>query len=156
MLALNAVYDSGGGYDARSLWCGLAMSNATRPDPHSIGTVAEWHALLDRAHKRGLKVMTWFNPSYFHTGSSFFKQAERDVKTHGLSALPAASPARWFRWSNQSSELVKPADDEPSGDGEWNESGDEGALFDDEGRDKKAQTETLILRSCQRRRSLSF
>ena len=46
-------------------------------------------------------VVADFNPSYFWTGAPAFKQAIADVRLHGLSSLPAESPARWFRWTEQ-------------------------------------------------------
>ena len=121
VVALNAVYDSGTGYDASSLWCGLAGSNYTRPDPASIGTTDQWLALVSKAHSLGLKMVAWFNPSYIWTGSPVFKMAEKDVKRYGLKALPPASPAHYFRWSTtqQAHTHVKPADSAPHESGLW-------------------------------------
>ena len=107
------VYDSGDGYDPDDLWCGLAGSNYSKPLTN-IGTEADWLTFIDAAHARNMTVTSFWNVAYFWTGSPAFKQAEADVRTHGLDALPEASPARWFRWSNRRSRHTKPADDKPN------------------------------------------
>ena len=60
VLALNSVYDSGSGYSPGDLWCGLAGSNYSRPDPHGIGTVAEWKHLVKVAHQSGIAIISWW------------------------------------------------------------------------------------------------
>ena len=47
------------------------------------------------------------------------KRAEEDIRTHGLAALPADSPARWFRWSSHRAKNLKPPDDTPNPVGDW-------------------------------------
>jgi hypothetical protein len=119
-LALNAVYDSGDGYPASDLWCGLAGSNFTRPDPTSIGTKVQWLAIVSKAKALGIKLVTWINPSYIWTGSPIFKQAEIDMKQHGLQHLPRSSPAHFFRWSTtQTPTHSKPADSAPQMSTTW-------------------------------------
>lgn len=62
-----------------------------------------------------MTVTSFWNAAYFWTGSPDFKQAEADIRQHGLDALPAASPARWFRWTaGRRSAHTKPADDKPN------------------------------------------
>ena len=107
------VYDSGDGYDPDDLWCGLAGSNYSKPLTN-IGTEADWLTFVDAAHTRNITVTSFWNVAYFWTGSPAFKQAEADIRAHGLDALPEASPARWFRWSNRRSRHTKPADDKPN------------------------------------------
>lgn len=69
-------------------------------DPE-LGTTEDWLAFVADAHSRGMKVVSDFNPSYFWTGAPAFKQATADIKEYGVNGpnLPAASPARWFRWA---------------------------------------------------------
>jgi len=107
------VYDSGDGYDPDDLWCGLAGSNYSKP-LSNIGSEADWHTFIDAAHARNMTVTSFWNAAYFWTGSPYFKQAEADIRAHGLDALPEGSPARWFRWSTRKSRHVKPADDKPN------------------------------------------
>ena len=107
------VYDSGDGYDPDDLWCGLAGSNYSKP-LSNIGSEADWHTFIDAAHARNMTVTSFWNAAYFWTGSPYFKQAEADIRAHGLDALPECSPARWFRWSTRKSRHVKPADDKPN------------------------------------------
>jgi hypothetical protein len=59
------------------------------------------------------------NPSYWWTGSKYFKKAEEDMKNlkdgeDWKTALPANSTARWFQWSKQKSSKWKPADEDAS------------------------------------------
>ena len=62
-----------------------------------------------------MTVTSFWNAAYFWTGSPDFKQAEADIRKHGLDALPETSPARWFRWSaGRKSGHTKPADDKPN------------------------------------------
>eukprot|EP01052_Picozoa_sp_SAG31_P062796 SAG31_NODE_21759_length_541_cov_1.165158_1_plen_160_part_01 len=108
------VYDSGDGYDADDLWCGLAGSNYSKPLPN-IGSESDWHTFIDAAHARSMTVTSFWNAAYFWTGSPYFKQAEADIRVYGLNALPPTSPARWFRWSTtRRSRHMKPADDKPN------------------------------------------
>ena len=107
------VYDSGDGYNADDLWCGLAGSNYSRPLTN-IGSEADWHTFIDAAHSRNMTITSFWNAAYFWTGSPYFKQAEADIRTHGLDDLPETSPARWFRWSSRKSKHMKPADDQPN------------------------------------------
>lgn len=107
------VYDSGDGYNADDLWCGLAGSNYSRPLTN-IGSEVDWHTFIDGAHSRNMTVTSFWNAAYFWTGSPYFKQAEADIREHGLGALPEDSPARWFRWSARRSRHTKPADDKPN------------------------------------------
>ena len=93
---LNVDWPVHAGPDA--LYEGFGIHNATAIDP-LLGSDADWAALVDDAHSHGMKVVADFNPSYFHTGSPYFRQAVHDVAAHGLDDLPAASPARWFRWA---------------------------------------------------------
>ena len=83
-------------YDPDHLWCGLAGSNYSRPSPN-IGDEADWHTFIDTAHSLNITVTSFWNHAYFWTGSPYFKQAEADVRVHGLDNLPEDSPARWFR-----------------------------------------------------------
>ena len=81
-----------------SLYEGFGASDYYRVDP-LLGTTADWHAFTSTAHLLGLKVVADFNPSYFWTGAHKFKEALADVRLYGIGdALPAASPAHWFRW----------------------------------------------------------
>ena len=82
-----------------SLYEGFGIYNATAVDP-LLGTDGDWKAFTDDAHKRGMRIVADFNPSYFYTGAPAFQQAVRDVAAHGVDALPAESPARWFRWAS--------------------------------------------------------
>jgi len=107
------VYDSGDGYDPGNLWCGLAGNNYSKPLTN-IGTEADWHTFIDAAHAMNITVTSFWNAAYFWTGSPYFKQAEADIRQHGLDALPATSPAHWFRWSTHRARHVKPADDKPN------------------------------------------
>jgi hypothetical protein len=107
------VYDSGDGYDADDLWCGLAGSNYSKPLAN-IGSEADWHTFIDAAHSRNMTVTSFWNAAYFWTGSPYFKQAEADIRAHGLDDLPESSPARWFRWSARKAKHIKPADDQPN------------------------------------------
>eukprot|EP00729_Bicosta_minor_P019901 gene19901-10091_t len=109
---------TGGGYDPSLFFSGLAGSNYTRVTPN-IGGEAEWHTFIDAAHARNITVTSFWNPSYFWTGSPYVKQAEADVRTHGLQNLPMDSPARWFRWSPHKAKLIKPPDDQPVATGSW-------------------------------------
>ena len=80
-----------------TLFMGFGINQPYAVDP-LLGSDADWARLVDAVHARGMKMVIDFNPSYWWTGSPSFKQAISDVRTHGLSNLPAASPARWFRW----------------------------------------------------------
>ena len=80
----------------------------------TLGTEQDWLTFIDAAHARNMTVTSFFNVAYFWTGSPAFKQAEADIRAHGLDALPEASPARWFRWSTRRSRHTKPADDRPN------------------------------------------
>ena len=80
-----------------TLFMGFGINQPYAVDP-LLGSDADWARLVDAVHARGMKIVIDFNPSYWWTGSPSFKQAISDVRTHGLSNLPAASPARWFRW----------------------------------------------------------
>ena len=114
------VYDSGEGYTPEDLWCGLAGSNYSKP-MGNIGSEADWHTFIDAAHAKNMTVTSFWNAAYMWSGSPYFKQAEADIRAHGLDALPEASPARWFRWSSRRSRHVKPADRSPNSDwcGDW-------------------------------------
>mmetsp|Transcript_100798 Transcript_100798/g.284269 ORF Transcript_100798/g.284269 Transcript_100798/m.284269 type:complete len:720 (-) Transcript_100798:208-2367(-) len=122
VITLNAAYDHGSGYymeppsGERNLWCGLAMS-----DPWGLnsvfGSVEEFDRFVAVAHRRGMKVMSWLNPSYWWTGSPYFKQAEADIRQYGLQGLPDESPAHWFRWKEGCSWPYKPSDQRPGENG---------------------------------------
>ena len=90
---------------------GFAASDFMEVDPR-VGTSQDWTELLTAAHARGMAVITWFNPSYFWTGSPLFKQAEADVKIYGpvRSNQPANSPARFFQWQYGAGAAAKPCD----------------------------------------------
>lgn len=121
-ITLNAAYDHGKGYymdppsGESNLWCGLAMS-----DPWEVnevfGSLDEFDKFVSRAHGKGMKVMSWLNPSYWWTGSKYFKQAEADIKEYGLYGLPEDSPAHWFRWKEGCSWPYKPPDASPGQNG---------------------------------------
>eukprot|EP00931_Biecheleriopsis_adriatica_P069268 TRINITY_DN43130_c0_g1_i1.p1 TRINITY_DN43130_c0_g1~~TRINITY_DN43130_c0_g1_i1.p1 ORF type:complete len:719 (+),score=127.41 TRINITY_DN43130_c0_g1_i1:155-2158(+) len=119
-IAVNAAYDSGSGYPLSGpsgplcLWCGLALNDFMEVSP-DIGTREDWMRLADSVHAKGMALVTWMNPSYFWTGSKHFKQAERDIQTYSLEGLPPESPARWFKWKPNCSNVtvVKPRDDAP-------------------------------------------
>ena len=51
-----------------------------------LGTEQDWHAFVDDAHQRGLRVVADFNPSYFWTGAPAFQQALEDVRRYGIPA----------------------------------------------------------------------
>lgn len=112
-----------------ALYGGFGASDYLAVDP-ALGTEAEWKSLVAAAHKLDMKVVSWFNPSYFWTGSAQFKQAEKDVAKYGVgSSLPSDSPARWFRWkASCSSGHSKPADNNPGSyrSGRWVEDPDAG------------------------------
>jgi len=122
ILTVNAVYDSGHGYEVKvhnetvgNLWCGLAQSEPYRVDP-SLGGEDGLRRLVDTLHSRNMALMTWFNPSYFWTGSPYFKQAEEHMRRYGLTlaGAPADSPARWFKWrGKEGAEAFKPPDSRP-------------------------------------------
>jgi hypothetical protein len=80
-----------------------------------------------------MKVIADWNPSYWWTGSPIFKRAEADVKAHGVDALPAASPARYFRWAAScAGARSKPPDDYDDLNGytnAWVRSDDAGACY---------------------------
>jgi hypothetical protein len=108
----NSLYE---GFGARDYWS---------VDPQ-LGTAADWLAFVDDAHRRGLRVVADFNPSYFWTGAPAFKQALEDVAAYGIprtsvfagaQAMPADSPARWFRWnaSCPQDSMVQPHDEHPT------------------------------------------
>ena len=81
-----------------------------------LGTEDDWTSFVAAANRNGLKVVVDFNPSYFWTGALAFKQAVADVKLYGVGeALPASSPARWFRWTARcpSTSAVQPPDANP-------------------------------------------
>lgn len=62
--------------------------------------------------------MSWFNPSYWWTGSASIKAAERDIKVAGnLDTVPVDSPARWFDWRSSRSGKMKPPDNAPGSRG---------------------------------------
>ena len=114
------VYDSGDGYRPEDLWCGLAGSNYSKP-LSNIGSEADWLTFVDAAHARNMTITSFWNAAYFWTGSPYFKQAEADIRAHGLEGLPGDSPALWFRWSAQRSRFVKPPDHQPAPNwvGDW-------------------------------------
>lgn len=81
-----------------------------------IGTDDDWVKFVEAAHALDMKVVSWFNPSYFWTGATAFKIAEIHVAAYGIngSYLPLDSPARWFRWSENCSldeQVTKPKDE---------------------------------------------
>jgi glycosidase len=125
-LTLNAVYDHGSGYNEKepsgehSLWCGLAIS-----DPLNVNSVfgseAEFDKFVKTAHDKGMKVMSWFNPSYWWTGSPHIKKAEQDLKRHGnpdnVKSSDPDSPALWFDWKSDNPGKSKPPDNAPGSKG---------------------------------------
>ena len=122
-LQLRTAYDPGSGYDPADLFCGLAASNYSAVNP-DIGGDAEWRTLIAAAHARNMTVMSSWNAGYVWTGSPYFKQAEADIRAHGLHDLPPDSPARWFRWRPAQTQCghqkppicgqqVRPADGQP-------------------------------------------
>eukprot|EP01062_Namystynia_karyoxenos_P018523 TRINITY_DN1690_c0_g1_i4.p1 TRINITY_DN1690_c0_g1~~TRINITY_DN1690_c0_g1_i4.p1 ORF type:complete len:715 (+),score=176.23 TRINITY_DN1690_c0_g1_i4:84-2147(+) len=108
-VTLNSVYDSGAmHYDPGNLWCGLGISNLTAANP-ALGGEDGLQQIAEKARETGVALVTWLNPSYFWTGSPYFKQAERDVKKYGTARadLPPDSPALWFRWSTSESKCAQ-------------------------------------------------
>jgi len=96
-----------------ALYEGFGIYNATAVDP-LLGTDDEWAAFADEVHRRGMRLVSDFNPSYFWTGAPAWVQAVADVKAHGLHGLPASSPARWFRWNATCAGAKEaPPDDQP-------------------------------------------
>jgi len=84
------------------LYGGFAAKDYLNVEP-AIGTQQDWLDLVTATHALDMKIISWFNPSYLWTGADIFKKAEADAKqyfTHNVdySALPADSPARFFRW----------------------------------------------------------
>jgi len=116
VFSINAVYDSGSDaskdpYDTYDLWCGLAAGDLSLPNK-AIGTIADIQRLADHVHSRDMKFVSWYNPSYFWTGSILFQQAEREVaeaQNNGCNfddgnfygCLPADSSANWFKWCGE-------------------------------------------------------
>ena len=120
-LQLATVYDCGASnttYDPSFLFSGLAGSNYSKINTN-IGGDAEWMTFIEHAHSLNISVTSFWNAAYFWTGSPYVKQAEADIRAHGLTALPADSPARWFRWSPHRAQRVKPPDDSPNPVGDW-------------------------------------
>lgn len=125
--SMNAAYDAGSGYDQSQLWCGLAASDLKTANP-LIGTNDDLKGFVAYVHSKNMKIVSWMNPSYFWTGSQHVKTAESDVKQYGIDALPAQSPARWFKWRESKYErITKPADDAPSTVATWDWVHDEDA-----------------------------
>jgi hypothetical protein len=117
-LQLDTVYDCGSGYDPSRLFSGLAGSNYSAVNPN-IGGDEEWKTLIGHAHRLNITVTSFWNAAYFWTGSPYVKQAEADIRAHGLDALPTNSPARWFRWSPHRARRTKPPDATPNSNGDW-------------------------------------
>ena len=61
-----------------------------------IGTDEDWLNFVKVAHSLDLKVVSWFNPSYFWTGATAFKTAEAHIVEYGVhsDSLPMDSPDR--------------------------------------------------------------
>lgn len=96
-----------------SLFGGFGAQDYYKVDPN-LGSEQDWLDLVDAAHAHGMKVISWFNPSYIWTGSQSFKKAEEDVKRYGIHSLPTDSPARWFRWTSRCNHAPeKPSDINP-------------------------------------------
>ena len=77
---LNSAYDSGGQhYNPEALWNGLAMSDPMKVNP-LIGSDKDFKSLADYVHGKGMKLMTWWNPSYIWTGSPLRATLLRSVK----------------------------------------------------------------------------
>jgi hypothetical protein len=122
-LTINAAYDHGSGYSqmppsgADPLWCGLAISDPTNVNS-VFGSIEEFDRFVATAHAKGMRVMSWFNPSYWWTGSADVKLAEQHLKDAGsVDNLPVDSPARWFDWRSFRSGKTKPPDDAPGSQG---------------------------------------
>lgn len=112
VFAINSAYDSGFGYDGAGLWCGLAISDLMNVSK-AIGSQEAWDQLEQTIHSKDMSLVTWMNPSYFWTGSSYFKIAEQDIKKYGVNSpnIPATSPALWFRWREDNPDgETKPSD----------------------------------------------
>jgi len=113
------------------LFLGFGIYEPRQVDPR-LGDDADWEAFVDAAHGLGMKVIADFNPSYFWTGAPAFQHAVTDVKQFGLFALPAGSPAHWFRWAPSCPGAgEQPPDDEPSNGwtDSWVHSSEAGACY---------------------------
>ena len=97
-----------------SLYEGFGVKDYWKVDS-KLGTTQDWLDFVDDAHRRGLKVVADFNPSYFWTGSPHFQSALEDVRRYGLDSLPLNSTARWFRWNETCSDTspAQPPDINP-------------------------------------------
>jgi hypothetical protein len=99
-----------------SIYNGFSASDYMHVDPRlaASGTNADtdWTNFVSAVHARGMEVTSWFNPSYFWTGSALFQQAEADVATYGpiRANEPANSPARYFKWQVGAGAVTKPCD----------------------------------------------
>ncbi len=86
------------------IYNGFSASDYMHVDPRlAVGSTdpdTDWTTFVAAAHQRGLKVTTWFNPSYVWTGSAMFKAAEAEVRLHGpnYSDQSAGNPAKYFKW----------------------------------------------------------
>jgi hypothetical protein len=116
VIGLNVCYFNG----PVAMWGGLAMNDPFKVN-EVFGSEAEFDRFVNKAHSKGMKVISWMNPSYWWTGSKYVKQAERDMRAVKESGgdwktdLPADSPARWFKWTSNRRRTVrkeKPADDD--------------------------------------------
>lgn len=126
VFSINAAYDHGSDYNSADLWCGLAASDHSKVNA-AIGDLSDIQTLADKVHSYGMKFVSWYNPSYFWTGSPWFQLAEEEVAqalVDGCDAddpyfydcLPEDSFARWFKWCGSScwGSVLKPDDAAPT------------------------------------------
>jgi hypothetical protein len=70
----------------RTPWAGLGATDNYAIDP-SIGTMADFERLIDRAHELGMKVVMFGNPGYASPDAPFWIKAQKD---------PNSVERKWF------------------------------------------------------------
>eukprot|EP00122_Pirum_gemmata_P019634 Pgem_evm2s18374 len=68
-------------------------------DP-SLGSNDDWDTFVKNIHDRGMKIMTWLNPSYIYYNSDMYVAAAQDMSNAGgnIANLPSGSKAYNFIW----------------------------------------------------------